>query len=316
MRPSAPQPELADDPRHLPVLADAVVAALRPVAGERFLDATCGLGGHAARVLAAGASVVGVDRDPAARAIAGERLAPFAGRFTQRAGTFAAVAAECLLHHEHFHGILMDLGVSSVQLDDHGRGFSIRAEVRADFRMDPTSGEDATDLIDRLDESELADVLFQFGEERRSRRIAKAIKRERAAGGCTTAAELAETVRAAVPGHHPRHPALRTFQALRIAVNDELDELKRMLDLLPDLLLPGGRAVVISFHSLEDRLVKHGFRDQLAAGRLAAIARHPVVADDAELSVNPRASSAKLRWATRHPAPPAPGIQSPVSSLP
>jgi 16S rRNA (cytosine1402-N4)-methyltransferase len=262
------------------------------------LDCTLGMGGHAAAVLAAGATVVGIDRDPQARNLATGRLSEFSGRFAVRAGTFAEVVEDCVRNGERFDGVLADLGVSSLQLDDHGRGFSIRSEVRPDMRMGDDA-EDALDLIDRLDEAGLADIIYQYGEERLSRRIARSIKRARAEGAVNTAAELAAVVRRAVPGHQPRHPALRTFQALRIAVNDELGQLDRLLAALPELLTPGGRAVLISFHSLEDRRVKLALRDHRGAGRISDAAKHPIIASDTESAANPRSASAKLRWAVR-----------------
>jgi 16S rRNA (cytosine1402-N4)-methyltransferase len=283
---------------HVPVLLDAVVEHLRPHAGGRVLDCTLGMGGHSAALLERGASVVGVDRDGDARALASGRLAAFAPRFELRAGTFADVAEAAVKAGERFDGVLADLGVSSLQLDDAARGFSVRSLADADMRMDRTSGETAVDLIDRLDEAELAEIIYRYGEERLSRRIARALKNARA-GGASTGEEFAAVIRHVVPGRHPRHPAMRTFQALRIAVNDELGQLERLLEVLPELLSPVGRAVVISFHSLEDRLVKQSLRAQRAAGRFAAVANRVITADAAELAANPRAGSAKLRWASK-----------------
>lgn len=264
----------------------------------RVLDCTCGLGGHSEALLNRGCTILGVDRDARARELACRRLAPYHDRFDVRGGTFATAVAVFIAAGEVFDAVLADLGVSSMQLDDEERGFSWRNGTRADMRMGDGCDEDALALIDRLDEQALADVIFTYGEERLSRRIAKSLKRARAAGADTGAA-LAEAIRAAVPGHQPRHPAVRTFQALRIAVNRELDELEVLLGALPRLLKPAGRAVVISFHSLEDRMVKLAFRAHQDAGHYADIARRPVVADDAELAANPRSSSAKLRWAIR-----------------
>lgn len=285
---------------HLPVLLGEVLAVLAPRPGERFLDCTLGLGGHSEALLNAGAEVVGVDRDGQARALASARLAGFGGRFVAVAGTFADVVEGAVLRGERFDGVLADLGVSSMQLDDHQRGFSIRADVRPDMRMG-TDGEDALDLIDRLDADSLADIFFTYGEERLSRRIARAIKCARSEGRLNTAADLADVVRATVPGRHPRHPAMRTFQALRIAVNDELGQLDRLLAALPAVLAPNGRAALISFHSLEDRRVKHTLRDQVANGVFADGSRRAIVASDAEAAANPRSASAKLRWAKAKP---------------
>ena len=283
---------------HVPVLLDTVVEQLRPRVSLRMLDCTLGMGGHSAALLAGGASVVGVDRDGAARSLAAGRLLGAGERFELRAGTFADVAEAAVKAGEHFDGVLADLGVSSLQLDDGERGFSMRSSVLADMRMDRASGETAIELIDRLDEKALADVIYKYGEERLSRRIARALKIARSEG-VATGEELAVVVRKAVPGHHPRHPATRTFQALRIAVNDELGQLERLLALLPDLLTPVGRAVIISFHSLEDRLVKQALRAHREAGRLGAVANRVMTATDAELVANPRAGAAKLRWASK-----------------
>lgn len=186
-----------------------------------------------------------------------------------------------------------------MQLDDESRGFSIRSGTRADMRMGDDASEDALQLIDRQSEQGLADLIYTYGEERMSRRIARALKLARAAGRCETGIELAAIVRAVVPGRHDRHPAMRTFQALRIAVNDEIGELERLLQALPDLLVPGGRAVIISFHSLEDRPVKQALRAHVDAGRLSDASRKVTVASEAESTSNPRSASAKLRWAVR-----------------
>jgi 16S rRNA (cytosine1402-N4)-methyltransferase len=283
---------------HVPVLLDAVIAHLRPQAGTRALDCTLGLGGHSAALLECGAEVVGIDRDGAARPLAEARLARFGTRFTLRPGTFADVAEAAVKAGERFDALLADIGVSSLQLDDGERGFSLRAKTAADMRMDRAHGETALELIDRLSESELADVIYRYGEERMSRRIARALKAARASGAAS-GEELAAVIRQVVPGHHPRHPASRTFQALRIAVNDELGQLERLLAVLPDLLTPVGRAAIISFHSLEDRLVKQALRAHKAAGRLGRIANRVVVATQSELDANPRAASAKLRWALK-----------------
>ncbi len=283
---------------HVPVLLDAVVEHLQPRVGLRMLDCTLGMGGHSAALIARGAAVVGIDRDDAARSLARERLAAAGSVFELRPGTFADVAEAAVKAGEHFDGVLADLGVSSLQLDDVERGFSMRSTVTADMRMDRAHGETAIALIDRLDETELADVIYQYGEERLSRRIARALKNARSEGAAT-GEEFAAVIRKVVPGHHPRHPATRTFQALRIAVNDELGQLERLLKILPDLLSPTGRAVIICFHSLEDRRVKQALRAHQTAGRLGRVANRVVTATPAELAANPRAGSAKLRWASK-----------------
>jgi len=291
----------ASDPAvlHRSVLLTETVEHLAPASGARVLDCTLGLGGHSAALLERGASVLGIDRDERARAAAQRRLAAYGGRFAMRGGTFAEAAAELLASGERFDAVLADLGVSSMQLDDESRGFSLRSPHAADMRMGDGCPETALTLIDRLAEEDLAELIFRYGEERFSRRIARALKQARAAGRLESGAQLAATVRCVVPGRHQRHPALRTFQALRIAVNDELGQLERLLAALPGLLTPGGRAVVISFHSLEDRLVKNAFRDGRTSGRYQDAARRVVTAGAPELAENPRAAAAKLRWAVR-----------------
>jgi 16S rRNA (cytosine1402-N4)-methyltransferase len=297
----------ASDPAvlHRSVLLAETVAHLAPASGMRVLDCTLGLGGHSAALLGLGAEVLGIDRDEHARAAAQRRLAAYAGRFTMRGGTFAAVAEELLAAGERYDAVLADLGVSSMQLDDESRGFSLRTPHAADMRMGDGCPDTALTLIDRLDEAGLADIIFRYGEERFSRRIARALKQARAAGRLESGEQLAATVRCVVPGRHQRHPALRTFQALRIAVNDELGQLGRLLTALPGLLRPGGRAVVISFHSLEDRLVKNAFRLGRAHGTYQDAARRVVTAGEQELAANPRAAAAKLRWAVAYGDPAA-----------
>ncbi len=283
---------------HVSVLLNETVGLLAPAPGLRFLDCTLGAGGHAAALLAAGATVTGIDRDPRARELAQGRLAGYADRLTVLDQTFSDAAAGLVASGATFNGVLADLGVSSMQIDDAGRGFSLRDESRADMRMGTGCPVDAIGLIDASTETELADIIYRYGEERLSRRIASAIKRARAKG-IDSAAGLAEAIRGCIPGHQPRHPALRTFQALRIAVNDELGELERLLAVLPKLVAANGCAVVISFHSLEDRQVKIAFKTQQQRKRWSDIARRPVAAGDAEIAENPRSHSAKLRWARR-----------------
>lgn len=294
---AAPRPEPLAASLHVPVLPTVVLAQAQPQAGERCLDCTLGMGGHSAALLATGATVWGIDRDPAAQHLASERLAEAGARFRCLPGTFATVAAELAEAGERFDVLLADLGVSSLQLDDDERGFGLRSQQALDLRMGGV-GECAHELIARLDDTTLANLLFRYGEERRSRRIAPALRAAVAAGRCS-GTELAAAIRAVVPGHHKRHPAQRSFQALRIAINDELGELERLLALVPALLRPGGRAVVISFHSLEDRLVKQAFRHGLQAGSYVAVAKKVLTADEAECRDNPRSKAAKLRWARR-----------------
>jgi 16S rRNA (cytosine1402-N4)-methyltransferase len=291
---------------HLPVLTDAVrqvFAALPAGAGEappRLIDATLGGGGHSALLLEdhPRLEVIGLDQDATARTAAAARLAPWADRLRIVATNFAAYSPDAPVQ-----AVLADLGVSSPQLDRPERGFSFRAEGPIDMRMNPEAGETAAELLDRLEEGALADVLFQFGEERLSRRIARRLVAEREAKPWDerSTSELAYAVAGCYPPKARRgriHPATRSFQALRIAVNDELGALERLLQRAPDWLVPGGLLAIISFHSLEDRLVKQAF---LADGRLERITRRPLVADPAEAEANPRSRSAKLRLARRLP---------------
>lgn len=285
---------------HTPVLMAEVIRHLDPRPGQVVLDCTCGAGGHAEALLQRGATVVGVDRDAQARAMAQQRLAAYGDAFRMYAGTFADAAAEYTAQGQRFDGVLADLGVSSMQLDDPARGFGIRSPADADMRMGDGAEGDALSFIDSCSQETLAQVLRDYGEERMAGRVARHLKEARARG-VRAAADLADVVRAALPGRHQRHPAMRTFQALRIAVNGELEQLRSLLSALPDLLADGGRAVLISFHSLEDRLVKNAFRDARREGCYSDAARKVVIADAQELAVNRRSSSAKLRWAIRAP---------------
>jgi 16S rRNA (cytosine1402-N4)-methyltransferase len=291
---------------HLPVLADQVrqaFAALPAGAGAappRLIDATLGGGGHSALLLQdhPRLEVIGLDQDATARAAAAARLAPWAERLQIVATNFAAYSPATPVQ-----AVLADLGVSSPQLDRPERGFSFRVEGPIDMRMNPEAGETAAQLLDRLEEGPLADLLFQFGDERLSRRIARRLVAERQAKPWVerSTSELAYAVAGCYPPKARRgriHPATRSFQALRIAVNDELGALERLLQRAPDWLAPGGLLAIISFHSLEDRLVKQAF---LADARLERITRRPLVADPAEEQANPRCRSAKLRLARRLP---------------
>ncbi len=291
---------------HLPVLADQVrqaFAALPAGAREappRLIDATLGGGGHSALLLQdhPQLEVIGLDQDATARAAAADRLAPWAERLRIVATNFSAYSPPAPVQ-----AVLADLGVSSPQLDRAERGFSFRADGPIDMRMNPEVGETAAQLLDRLEEGALADLLFQFGDERLSRRIARRLVAERQAKPWAerSTSELAYAVAGCYPPKARRgriHPATRSFQALRIAVNDELGCLERLLQRAPDWLLPGGVLAIISFHSLEDRLVKQAF---LGDARLERITRRPLVADAAEEQANPRSRSAKLRLARRLP---------------
>ena len=288
---------------HQPVLAAQVLAAFAELAlpsgdtAPPLLDCTLGGGGHSALLLEAhpGLRLIGLDRDPTARAAAAERLAPFGDRVTIVATSFGDYSPD-----QPVLGVLADLGVSSPQLDVAERGFSFRADGPIDMRMNPEAGETAAELIDRLEENELADLIYAYGEERLSRRIARRLVAERPwSGSGRSSGDLAYVIAGCFPPPARRgriHPATRTFQALRIAVNDELGQLDRLLQHAPDWLVPGGILAIISFHSLEDRRVKTAF---LGDGRLERLSRKPLVAEAAEAEANPRSRSAKLRLARR-----------------
>jgi 16S rRNA (cytosine1402-N4)-methyltransferase len=279
-----------DEGPHAPVLVDAVLGFL---AGRgTVVDMTLGAGGHAEALLASGVErVIGIDRDPDALAIATERLAPFGDRLQTVRSTFAEADVTGPVD-----GVLYDLGVSSMQLDRAERGFGYRQDGPLDMRMGG-DGPSAADMVNGLSEQELADLIFEFGGEHRSRRIARAIVRARERTPIETTDALARVVAGAL-GRRPGgpHPARRTFQALRIAVNRELEELAASLPQAVGLLAPGGRVVVLSYHSLEDRLVKRTF---LEDERLLRLTKKPVIPGEAEIAANPRARSARLRAAER-----------------
>jgi 16S rRNA (cytosine1402-N4)-methyltransferase len=310
---------------HTPVLLDEVIEALQPAAGKCYLDATLGGGGHAAALLRRsqpGGMLLGIDADPAA-------LEAAAARFTALSDD-AIPPASYVLQHGHsgdmatlaqnrgfrqVDGILLDLGVSSFQLDAAERGFSFGADGPLDMRLDPTQGPTAAELLEGMTEQEIADMIYQYGEERYSRRIARAIVEHRRKQPIETTGALADLVRRAIP--HPRgrgrgsggiHPATRTFQALRIAVNRELEHLEMALPQAVSLLRAGGRLAIISFHSLEDRMVKQFFRAESGYGgseapeqppRLRIVTKKPVQPGAEERQANPRSRSAKLRVAER-----------------
>jgi 16S rRNA (cytosine1402-N4)-methyltransferase len=300
---------------HVPVLLKEAIDFLNVRRGGTYIDATVGLGGHSyeiAKRLGAPGHLIGLDKDPAALKLAGVRLQASGAR-----QNLDADWPEVTLLHRSFAdiakgfepgtvvGILADIGVSSLQLDDAARGFSFQAEGPLDMRMDPHSERTAEQVVNHLDERQLADVIYEFGEERRSRRIARAICRSRP---IRSTAHLADVISAAArPMNRGRdeyerriHPATRTFQALRIFVNRELDDLKALLAAAPQLLKPGGRIVVISFHSLEDRIVKDAFREGSNQEMYYRIlTKKPVTASEEESNRNPRARSAKLRAAER-----------------
>lgn len=291
---------------HAPVLRAEVLALLQPRPGGRYLDATVGLGGHAEAILQASeatGTLLGIDRDGEALILAAERLAPFGPRVRLREGRYEAMA-ELVSAEEGFDGILFDLGASSLHLDSAARGFSFGREGPLDMRMDQSGGDTAADLVNRLPERELADLIFRWGEERWSRKIARAIVEARRQAPIRTTTALADIVARAIPrGAWPRHihPATRTFQALRIAVNEELTGLGPALEGAVDLLRPGGRIAAISFHSLEDRIVKQTWRQLAASERGRILTKRPVTPGEAEIAANPRARSAKLRAMERAP---------------
>ncbi|HEY8087745.1 MAG TPA: 16S rRNA (cytosine(1402)-N(4))-methyltransferase RsmH [Polyangiaceae bacterium] len=287
---------------HTTVMRDEVVRAVAPRAGGTYVDVTLGGAGHTVALLEAEpkARIVGLDRDPAAIAAAEEVLGPVADRVVLVRAPFSRLREELeAAGVTRVDGLVADLGVSSPQLDEAERGMSFRREGPLDMRMDPENGETALELIDRLSDDELADVIYQYGEERRSRRIARSIKKALASNELGTTLDLRRAiVRAVGPARIGGvDPATRTFQALRIAVNRELDELASLLAALPDVVAEGGVAAVISFHSLEDRLVKRAFH----AGGWEPLTKKPVTATDEEQQQNPRSRSAKLRAARRVP---------------
>jgi len=307
---------------HRPVLAEEVMKMLAPRPGSLHVDCTVGGGGHTERILEAASPdgrVLGLDADPAAIARVGERLARFGDRLVLRQANFRSL--EEVAPGAGFgavDGILLDLGLSSFQLADAERGFGFRAGGPLDMRFDPARGEPAAALLARLDEAALADLFRRYGEEPRARRIARAIVDARATAPIETAEQLAAVVERAVPRRPgPRgriHPATRVFQALRIAVNGELDALAAVLLASLDLLRPGGRLVVLSYHSLEDRIVKRFVAAERRgctcppafpvcvcgrAPRLRSVGPQPAVPSDAEVAANPRARSARLRTAER-----------------
>jgi 16S rRNA (cytosine1402-N4)-methyltransferase len=275
---------------HIPVLATEIIAGLQVHSGGCYLDATTGGGGHSELILQAAADVrlVAIDRDPAALQASQERLASYGDRVTFWHGNYADYRPTQL-----FDGIIADLGVSSVHLDEAERGFSFRNEAPLDMRMDSSQSLTAGEIINHWDEAEIANIFYRYGEERLSRQIARRIVEKRP---IETTTALAEVISYAVPKSYRYgriHPATRSFQGLRIAVNDELGSLEKFLAVTPKWLAPAGRIGIISFHSLEDRMVKHTWRENEA---LQVLTKKPIIAGDEEVKENPRARSAKLRW--------------------
>jgi 16S rRNA (cytosine1402-N4)-methyltransferase len=282
----------------VPVLADEVVRLLDPQPGQTWVDCTVGGGGHSrliAQRLGDSGRLIGLDQDPtmlelARPGLAGRPVTLVHANFDQLADVLRNLGVETV------DGVLADLGFSSDQLERADRGFSFKGDGPLDMRLDPTAGETAADLVNTLSEAALADVFFEYGEERHSRRVARRVVERRQQKPFETTGELAEVVRRSVPRSGGIDPATRVFQALRVAVNDELGALDRLLSALPRVVRPGGRAGVISFHSLEDRRVKRAFRDAVV---WRPVTKKPVEAADEEVARNPRARSAKLRVAVR-----------------
>ncbi len=304
--------------RHVSVLLSEVVAGVAPRPGGRYIDATLGGGGHALAIIASSSPdgrLLGIDADTEALAAARARLGPYAERATLAHGNFGDIGAIAREHgFDTVDGIVFDLGVSSYQLDTAERGFSFMADAPLDMRLDQTSGQTAADLVNELDEGELADIIYRYGEDHASRRIARMIVEARRKERIETTGQLAEIVTRALGGRKGKiHPATRTFQGLRIAVNHELDRLEAALPQAVELLAPGGRLAVISFHSLEDRIVKLFFRaeagrptfEQREQGveerppRLRIVTNKPIVASADEERSNARSRSAKLRIAEK-----------------
>ena len=293
---------------HVPVLRAEVVELLNPKGRGVLLDCTVGLGGHAEALLTAGESeacLIGMDIDETSLRLAGGRL----GRFAPRVRLFQANFAEAdeVLAEAGVPAVdllLADLGVASCQLDDPGRGFRFSASGPLDMRLDRREKRTAADFVNDLGEKELADLIYRYGQERYSRQIARAIVRARQRGRLSDTVELAEIVRRAIPAPARRArrgvaPATRTFQALRIAVNDELRNLECLLDLLPEIVAAGGAAGIISFHSLEDRLVKRAFADLAGTEEWQRLNKKPIVPSAGQIAENPRSRSAKLRGIER-----------------
>ena len=289
---------------HKPVLRAEVLSLLSPADAQVIMDCTVGAGGHSEAMLAAPgckATLIGMDMDVSALQLAKVRLKPFGERVRLFHANFADLHEVLdLVEIKEVDVMLADLGMSSMQVDDPARGMSFSASGPLDMRFNAETKRTAADLVNNLPESELADLIYQYGEERFSRRIARAIVSARCEARINDTAELAEIVRRAYPAQARRsrrgvHPATRTFQALRIAINDEIANLKSLLASIPDVLTVGGRAGVISFHSLEDRPVKHAFAELASAGVVRKLTTKPVTASEEEIFDNPRSRSAKLR---------------------
>jgi len=290
--------------RHVPVLFQEVLQYLSVRPGGTYADCTLGLGGHAEgiiRQLGPAGRLIGFDRDPEALDLAKARLAAVREELGGQAPLveFVSEAFSSIAGHvapASLDGFLADFGVSSLQFDQARRGFSFQADGPLDMRMDTRSGPTAEQVVNEMSERELANLIYEYGEERRSRTVARAIVRGRPV---TSTAQLARIVASAVPPMKHLHPATRTFQALRIFVNQELDQIRALLEAAPELLKPSARLVVISFHSLEDRIAKDSFREGARQGIWNILTRKPVTAGEDEIERNPRSRSAKLRAAER-----------------
>jgi len=291
------------EPDHTPVMVAEVLEHLAPERGGVFIDCTVGLGGHARALLEAGVSrLIGLDRDPEALSRSRDALAAFGARVELVHSDYRDLVGVLAARDVHgVDGVLADLGVSSMQLDAPGRGFSFRRDDALDMRMDTSQGHTAAQMLAATDEQTLADVIYTLGEERHARRVARAILAARSQAPLTTTAQLADVVRRAIPrkGYSRIDPATRTFQAIRIWVNRELEGLDGFLAEAAAQLNPGGRMAVITFHSLEDRIVKHTFRALAADGRVVIRTKRPVTPTTAEVERNARARSAKLRAVER-----------------
>ena len=291
---------------HNPVLAKEIISFLSPTPGQIIVDATMGGAGHSEQILqriTPGGMLIGIDRDEETLRLASERLRPFEGSFKLINKNFKYLK-EILkdIGVSKANGIIFDLGISSIQMEAWQRGFSIKNDGPLDMRMDRNQSLTAKSLVNRLRETELSDIIRDFGEERFHRRIAKKIVEERKHKEISTTAELSDVVLRSLPYSHNKykiHPATRTFQAIRIKVNDELGSIKEALDALPDSLEKGARCCVISFHSLEDRIAKNTFKEFKARGLFNILTKKPIMADENEVITNPRSRSAKLRVGER-----------------
>ncbi|MBN2655025.1 MAG: 16S rRNA (cytosine(1402)-N(4))-methyltransferase RsmH [Nitrospirae bacterium] len=292
---------MASSSIHIPVLFREVVEMLNLRESGIYIDATLGLGGHSAGILSGigeNGVLIGIDRDEAALALAAERLSD--KRATLRRGSFSDIAELATNEHsEEFDGILFDLGTSMLQMRDMQRGFSFNSEDRLDMRMDDTQDLSAWEVVNRYRQEELEKIIKEYGEDPFARRIARAITSSRKVKNIDTCSELASIIQKACGRHGKTHPATRTFQALRIEVNRELDQLRKGLVESTRLLRKGGRLCVISYHSLEDRIVKNFFRDSSKDGLLKVLTKKPVVPQRDEIRQNPSSRSAKLRGAEK-----------------